>query len=753
MKILVFAGIVCGCNSRLWLNAGDNLLMGDVTIKSIRTREGKLAPFDPGRIERAIARAAEASGDQAGSKSKVSSDIAKLVVERLQAQYPGGTPGVEEIQNIVEEVLMSSLYKETARAYMAYRRRRAEIHAARQFLGIQDDLKLPLNALTVLKKRYLLKDEKGRVMETPGELFRRVARHVAAPDAIYGDDPAAAEARFYEIMAAREFLPNSPTLMNAGTKLGLLSACFVLPVPDSIPGIFDSVKYMAIIHQAGGGTGFAFSHLRPKGDIVGTTHGVASGPVSFMGAFDSATEVVKQGGRRRGANMGVLRVDHPDVLEFISSKQRQDFLRNFNISVAATDEFMEAAKADGDYELVNPRTGEPAGKLKALPVLEAIASSAWATGDPGMIFIDRINRVNPTPQLGPMETTNPCGEQPLLPYESCNLGSIDLSKLVVNTQSSITGSAGSDVGGETASGADIDWRRLGELIDIAVHFLDNVIDANRFPLTEIKEITDGNRKIGLGVMGFAEALGRLGIRYDSESALAKAEEIMKFIEERALAKSAEIAGRRGSFPNFEGSLWQRRGLAAMRNATVTTIAPTGTISVIAGTSSGIEPLFAISFVRDVMEGTHLLETNADFEKVARQRGFFSEELMMEISRTGSVQGNNQVPADVQELYRTAMDIEPEWHVRMQAAFQKYVDNAVSKTINLPHSAGIDEVRHAFLLAWDLGCKGITVFRYGSRREQVLYLSGEVNRDLGDVNGQVRVGPEFAGGCPAVDCEI
>ncbi len=720
------------------------------TIKSIRARDGSLAPFDPLRIENAIFRALEAVGERDG---KVSGQLTGLVVERLEAVHPDGTPGVEEIQDVVEDVLMSSPLKEAARAYIKYRRQHAEIRAAKQFLGVKDDLKLPLNALTVLKKRYLQKDDQGQVTETPRELFRRVARYVAAPEAHYGDDPATAEARFYEVMASREFLPNSPTLMNAGTELGLLSACFVLPVPDSIPGIFDSVKYMAIIHQAGGGTGFSFSHLRPKGDIVGTTHGVASGPVSFMGAFDSATEVVKQGGRRRGANMGVLRVDHPDILEFIGSKQQEGFLRNFNISVAATDAFMDAVKTDGQYTLVNPRTGKPAGRLRALPVLEAMASSAWSGGDPGIIFLDRINAANPTPRLGPMETTNPCGEQPLLPYESCNLGSIDLSKLVRNGADAGAGtgakSAGKDVGGIQR---DINWDRLGELVDIAVHFLDNVIDANQFPLAQIKEITDGNRKIGLGVMGFAEALIRMGIPYDSEAALAKAEEIMKFIEERAVAKSAEIAGRRGSFPNFEESLWQRRGMTAMRNATVTTIAPTGTISVIAGASSGIEPLFAISFVRDVMEGTHLLEANADFEQLARAQGFYSEELMMEISRTGSVQDNKRVPEKIRRLFVTAMDIEPEWHVRMQAAFQKHVDNAVSKTINLPRRAGIDDVRRAFLLAWDLGCKGITVFRYGSRKQQVLYLGSEAEEGTGpDV--RVRAGAEFSGGCPAVDCEI
>ncbi|MFA5802402.1 MAG: adenosylcobalamin-dependent ribonucleoside-diphosphate reductase [Thermoleophilia bacterium] len=702
--------------------------MSNGAIKTIISRDGNPEPFDAGRIQRAISRAIEASGEHNGSSSR---DLTQQVVARLEERFDGGSPAVEEIQDIVEDVLMSSPLKETARAYMAYRRRHAEIRSVRQFLGVRDDLKLPINALAVLRKRYLVKDGRGQVIETPGQLFRRVARHVAAPEAAYGDDPAIAEELFYGVMASREFLPNSPTLMNAGTQLGMLSACFVLPVPDSIPGIFETVKYMAIIHQAGGGTGFSFSHLRPKGDLVGTTHGVASGPVSFMGAFDSATEVVKQGGRRRGANMGVLRVDHPDILEFIGAKQQENTLLNFNISVAATDEFMEAVRADGVYELVNPRSGEQSGTLKARSVLEAIASAAWATGDPGMIFIDRINMANPTPLLGPMETTNPCGEQPLLPYESCNLGSIDLSKL--------------------ASGGDIDWQRLGELVDIGVHFLDNVIDANRFPLKEIGDMTLGNRKIGLGVMGFAEALVRLGIRYNSEEALAKASEMMDFISRRAAAKSAEIAARRGSFPNFQGSLWQQRGFATMRNATLTTIAPTGTISVIAGTTSGIEPLFAISFVRDVMEGTHMLETNADFEKLAHERGFWSEELMMEISRTGSVRDIDSVPEDIRGLYITAMDIKPEWHVRMQAAFQKHVDNAVSKTINLPRSAGLDEVREAFLLAWDSGCKGITVFRYGSRKQQVLYLSGEVAGEPGE--GHVRAGPEYAGGCPVVDCEI
>ncbi|MBE0428254.1 MAG: adenosylcobalamin-dependent ribonucleoside-diphosphate reductase [Thermoleophilia bacterium] len=703
--------------------------MAEIKIKEIRARNGRLLAFDAGRIERAIARAVAAAGESDG---EVSRELAQQVIDRLDQKYAGGTPTVEEIQDMVETVLMETGHAETARAYITYRRRHADLRAAKRFLGVKDDLKLPINSLTVLKKRYLVKDEKGEVVETPREMFNRVAGHIAAPDAAYGDDAAASEEAFFRIMASREFLPNSPTLMNAGTELGLLSACFVLPVPDSIPGIFDSIKYMAIIHQAGGGTGFSFSNLRPKGDIVGTTHGIASGPVSFMSAFDGATEVIKQGGRRRGANMGVLRADHPDILEFITAKQREDFLVNFNVSVAATDAFMRAVRDDGEFDLINPRNGEVTGSLKARPVMEAISSAAWRTGDPGMIFLDRINEANPTPQLGPMETTNPCGEQPLLPYESCNLGSIDLARLVKNSS--------------------MDWKRLGGLIDISVHFLDNVIDANRFPLAEITEMTNGNRKIGLGVMGFAEALIKLGIRYDSEEGLATGEKIMKFISERSIAKSREIARRRGSFPNFEGSLWQQRGLSEMRNSTVTTVAPTGTISVIAGTSSGIEPLFAISFVRDVMEGTRLLEVNPEFKRVAIERGFYSDDLMMRIAKTGSVQDVEQIPEDVRNLFRTAHDIMPEWHVRMQAAFQKHVDNAVSKTINLPREAGIDEVRKAYLLAYDLGCKGITVFRYGSKKQQVLYLTGDIMGNGAEAE-HLRAAPEFAGGCPTIDCEF
>ncbi len=700
--------------------------MSGHSISHIRTREGLRVPFDPARIERAISRAALTVGEP---DAQVAGALAAQVVELLERRYDGREPGVEQIQDLVEDTLTAGGHQDMAREYISCRRH-ADTRAAKRFLGITDDLKLPLNALAVLKRRYLSRDNQGEIDETPGQMFRRVARFIAREEEKYGGDPGEAEELFYQVMASRRFLPNSPTLMNAGTRLGLLSACFVLPVPDSIPGIFESVKNMAIIHQAGGGTGFSFSRLRPRGDRVGSTMGIASGPVSFMGAFDGATEVVKQGGRRRGANMGVLRVDHPDIMDFIGAKQRQGALTNFNLSVAATDSFMEAARNGGEYSLVNPRTGGTTGSLRADAVLGAIASAAWQCGDPGMLFLDRINRDNPTPGLGTIEATNPCGEQPLLPYESCNLGSIDLSRLV--------------------SGSDIDWRQLGQLVDTGVRLLDDVIDANRFPLKEIERMTLGNRKIGLGVMGLAQAFIRLGIRYDSREALDKAEAIMAFISERAVACSRRLGRERGSFPNFPESTWKQRGFDAMRNATLTTIAPTGSISVIAGTTSGIEPLFAISFVREVMDGIRLLETNADFQRVAAEKGFLTEDLMNLIARSGSIRHLEQIPGEVREIFVTALDIEPRWHIRMQAAFQKHVDNAVSKTVNLPRDASIDQVRRAFMLAWEQGCKGITVFRYGSRSEQVLYFSGE---EQDGVDSHVRADVEFAGGCPAVDCEI
>jgi ribonucleoside-diphosphate reductase alpha chain len=561
------------------------------------------------------------------------------------------------------------------------------------------------NALTVLERRYLNKDEQGRVVETPEEMFRRVAHNVAQADYLYNGhrDIRATEEEFIRVLTSLEFLPNSPTLMNAGRPLQQLAACFVLPVEDSLESIFDGVKHTALIHQSGGGTGFSFSRLRPQNDPVRTTSGAASGPVSFMRVFNMATEVIKQGGTRRGANMGILRVDHPDILDFISSKADNKELANFNISVAVTEDFMAAVEHDGDLPLVNPHTRQVVRTLKAREVFERIVEMAWKTGDPGVLFLDRINRDNPTPLLGEMESTNPCGEQPLLPYEPCNLGSINLSLMLK----------------EEGGGYEIDWERLGHTVRTGVHFLDNVIDMSRYPLDQIDRMAKGNRKIGLGVMGFADLLIRLGIPYDSDEALEAGERIMQFVEERAWEASEELAEKRGVFPNYRGSRYDREGGPRLRNATVTTVAPTGTLSIIAGCSSGIEPLFALSYVRHILGDVELPEVYDPFIETAKQRGFLTNELLVHVMAGNSIQKRSDVPDDIKRLFVTAFDIAPERHVRMQAAFQRHTDNAVSKTVNFPPAATREDVRKAFFLAYREGVKGITIFRSGSKSEQVL----------------------------------
>ena len=574
---------------------------------------------------------------------------------------------------------------------------------------IKNGLALSNNAETVLKRRYLKKDSKGRVVETPEQMFRRVAHHIAKTEKKYGDDSNVEkmEGIFYKMMTEFKFLPNSPTLMNAGRRLGQLAACFVLPIEDSMEGIFDSLKNAALIHKSGGGTGFSFSRLRPKKSRVGTTGGIASGPVSFMKIFNTATEQVKQGGTRRGANMAILKVDHPDIMEFIHCKKNSKELNNFNLSVAVTNDFMERAKEGKNYDLISPVDGEKVGELNAAEVYQDMVKQAWGNGDPGVIFLDRINKDNPTPELGEIESTNPCGEQPLLPLEACNLGSINLAKFV--TENGVEGSA-------------IDYEGLKEVVWWAVRFLDDTIDASKYPLPEIDEMVKGNRKIGLGVMGFADMLYQLRVPYDSDTALEIAEDVMGFIQKESNDASRYLAKERGAFGNFDKSVFKDKEDCAYRNATITTIAPTGTLSIIAGCSSGIEPLFALSFVRHVMDNDELLEVNSCFEKVARERGFYSRELMDTIAQKGSIKDISVIPEEVRDVFVTAHDVSPEWHIRMQAAFQKYTDNAVSKTVNLPRDAMVDDVFEVYKLAYELGCKGVTIYRDGSKENQVLSFS-------------------------------
>ena len=1059
-----------------------------MSITKIFKRDGRTVGFDAGRIRDAVYKAFIAVELHNGEKAEsVTAEVVRLLEERFKEKIPS----VEDVQDLVVQVLIKKGYSNVAEEYEAFRKKKREIRELREKLDIEAP-KLTVNALEVLRQRYLLRDENEKIIESPAQLFRRVAKAVAAPCRKFGENTEETEEIFYRMMSHLEFIPNTPTLFNAGTQLGQLSACFVLPVEDSLEGIFTAAKNMALIEQSGGGVGFDFSRLRPKGDIVRSTKGVASGPVSFMRIFDTGTEIIKAGGKRRGAMMAVLRADHPDVLEFITSKQQPGLLSNFNISVAVTDEFMEAVDSGGEYWLVNPRNKEKTRRLAARDVWNLMAKSAWMSGDPGVIFIDEINRHNPTPLVGKIESTNPCitqdawimtedgprqvvdligkgfvaivhgkrwngsregffstgtkpvyqlktkegfelrltkdhplmkvkkltsrksetewakaenvragdrivlndhgnlggwrgkyteregyliglllrdgpikknktvlsswseenglnairsltydyaeelphrlntrrgtrakdteeyristghlkkiaaelglgagkkavtpnmekassefclgllrglfdadgsvqgthskrvsiklaqsnlemlkavqrillrfgifskiyvkrrgrgstklpnwesgmkehihktqheliisnasmrlfyekvgfgdsdkktelgkalesykramnreryvatvteltpvgveevydaivpgvhmfdangfcvhncGEQPLLPYESCNLGSINLSRMVEDGK--------------------VDWKKLRETVRNAVHFLDNVIDANRYPLKEIEMRTLANRKIGLGVMGFADMLIELGVPYDSEEALNLGGQIMEFIETVSHEKSVELGEERGSFPNFEDSIWKEK-YSAMRNATVTTIAPTGTISIIAGCSSGIEPIFAISFIRNVLGGTRLFETSPLFESMAKERGFYSARMLEEIARTGSAQKVEGIPEDIKRLFVTALDIKPEWHVKMQAAFQKHTDNAVSKTVNLPTEATVEDVKRVYELAWKLKCKGVTVFRYGSRPEQVLYI-GEVRTDTGKF---LALEPEYAGGCPTKNC--
>ncbi len=675
-----------------------------IRIKHILKRDGKLADFSFSKIADSIFRAAQSVG---GKDKELAVKLAHEVLEKLNKEAESGPPTVEAVQNIIEKILIENHHIKTVKAYILHQHQKSEDRDRKSLiLGKQhseEHLYFSSEALRLLERRYLLKDNEGNPTETPKGMLERVANNVAQADMFYGANEEKAKGtakKFYDVMSSLRFLPNSPTLMNAGTERQQLSSCFVLPIEDNMLSIFSSLTDAALIHQQGSGTGFSFSRLRPKGDPVQKNLGVAAGPLNFLRVYDAALDSIKQGGIRPGANMAILRVDHPDIIRFIEAKRDKKSLRNFNISVAVTDNFMRAMEADRDYFITNPRTGKYVGKLRAKDVFAVITQNAWKTGDPGLVFIDEINRKHPAKHLGEIETTNQCGEAPLLPYEGCVLGSINLNQFVDD------------------AAKEINWDILGETVRTAVHFLDNVIDMNKYPKAEIEKHTKNTRKFGLGIMGLADALCRLKIKYDSDAGMAFADKLMSFIKESAYQKSAELAEERGVCPAWNGSDHQRQG-RKMRNISCLSISPTGTISILANSSSGCEPFFAISYQRTVLGDSELVYLNQTFEKAAKERGFYSPELIRKIARSGSIQHIKEIPKDVRDIFVTAQDIGPEWHVKMQATLQKHIDNSISKTINFPSTAAIKDVERAYMLAWKGKCKGITIYRDGSYEDQVI----------------------------------
>jgi len=669
----------------------------------VRKRTGELIDYNKDKVTSAIFKAIQSIG---GNDFRLAEELSGLVQDYLYITNQE-IIDVENVQDTIEKVLMEEGHSETAKSFILYRQKRKEMREAKSSTGIVDDCKLGLNAFKVLEARYLLRDESGRTIETPKEMFERVATYIASADTKFGNNPENAKENFLRMMISLDFIPNSPTLMNAGTSVGQLSSVFAIPLEDSTENIFTGLKHAAIIHRRGGGTGFSFSRIRPRGDVVNKMHGVASGPLAFLKIFDIAIGEIKQGGRRSGANMAILRVDHPDVLDFITCKESQNIITNYNLSVGITDDFMKSLEKGENYNLINPRNGKVVGQLNAKRTLDLIATMAWKNGDPGIVFLDRINnpRSNPTPKLGNIETTSPCGEQPLLPYESVILGSINLSSHVIKDLEK--------------NSMVIDWHRLKRTVHNVVHFLDNATELNQLPLQETKDIVRGNRKIGIGVMGWADLLIKMKIPYNDEEAIKTADHVMKFINDEARATSCALAKTRGLFPNYYGSVYDNnQEYYRLRNACRTTISPTGTISIIASCSPSIEPLFGLSYLRKTAQ-FEMLEINPLFEDIAREEGFYNEDLMRKIAQQGSVQNIEEIPEHIKKIFLTAMDLTPEEHVKMQATFQKHVDNAVSKTVNFPYYATVEDVREVFLLAYKLGCKGITIYRDGSKDRQVL----------------------------------
>lgn len=674
-----------------------------INIKKILHPDGTIEDFTFNHIADSIFSAAQTVG---GKDKELAINLSHEIVDKLNQEIAEETIPDKKLKEFIEHTLLEKGHIKTARAHI---RLYHEEHKQKERESIKEDkvtnenLYFSPQALRILERRYLLKDEQGNLAENPQQMIARVAKNIAHADTFYGietEQVKETEEKFYQAMANLRFLPNSPTLMNAGTKVQQISSCFVLPIEDDINSIFRCLKEAAQIHQRGSGTGFSFSPLRPKGDRVKRNLGVAAGPIAFLKVYDAALEVVKQGGVRPGANMAVLRVDHPDIIRFIESKRDGKSLKNFNISIAVTDNFMRAVEADREYYLTNPRLNKYVGRLRARDVFAMITQNAWKTGDPGLLFIDEINRKHPAKHLAEIQTTNQCGEAPLLPYEGIVLGSINLNKFINEEKQ------------------EIKWDPLKETVHIAVHFLDNVIDKNIYPSSKIEQATKNTRKFGLGIMGFADLLCKLKVKYDSEEGLKVADELMSFIKESAYEKSMQLAEKRGVCPAWNGSDHQRQG-RKMRNMSCISIAPTGTISLLADASSGCEPLFAISYQRTLLDDNELIYLDKNFEKIAKERGFHSPELVRRISLSGGIQEIKEIPKDVRDIFVTAQDINPEGHVKMQSTLQKHVDNSISKTINFPRTAAIRDVENAYMLAWKGKCKGITIYRDGSYEDQVI----------------------------------